>query len=238
MQALDNNQVLAAWERGRGLQEPWRALALLELALPEWDGAALAALPLAERNALLLRLHAETFGEHLLGFAECPLCGEQLELMLNARDLEQQLEASPEEVWLEDGNEVRMRAVTSDDLAALTHVPEEMQMHMLLNRTMTTCGAAGRTAGQNDAPPVAWLERFERLNTSAEIRCTVSCSACSQQPVLDLDVARFLWREVAVAARRTLGEIHLLARAYGWSERAILAMSSARRSAYLEMLSA
>jgi hypothetical protein len=33
-----------------------------------------------------------------------------------------------------------------------------------------------------------------------------------------------------------LGEIHELASAYGWSERAIAQMSAGRRAAYLEML--
>ena len=51
-------------------------------------------------------------------------------------------------------------------------------------------------------------------------------------------MARFLWKEVRNAARRLLGEIHQLASAYGWSERAIAAMGPGRRAAYLGMLSA
>ena len=54
---------------------------------------------------------------------------------------------------------------------------------------------------------------------------------------VDLDVARFLLREVAAAARRLMADIHELASAYGWSEAAIASMSAARRAAYLEMLS-
>jgi hypothetical protein len=53
-----------------------------------------------------------------------------------------------------------------------------------------------------------------------------------------LDNAGILWREVALAARRLLAEIHRLARAYGWSEQAITAMSATRRATYLEMLDA
>ena len=56
--------------------------------------------------------------------------------------------------------------------------------------------------------------------------------------MLDLDIAGFVWREVALAARRLLTEIHRLARAYGWSQQAIAAMSTPRRAAYLEMLDA
>ena len=45
-----------------------------------------------------------------------------------------------------------------------------------------------------------------------------------------------LLREVAAAARRLMADIHELASAYGWSEAAIVSMSTARRAAYLEML--
>ena len=44
----------------------------------------------------------------------------------------------------------------------------------------------------------------------------------------------FLWDEVDVRARRLLDEVHALAGAYGWSEQRILALSEARRRAYLD----
>ena len=40
-----------------------------------------------------------------------------------------------------------------------------------------------------------------------------------------------------IAAKRLLGEVHQLARAYGWPEATILAMSSRRRHFYLELVS-
>jgi len=238
MHALNNEKLLLAWERGNKLREPWRALALLQLALPEWDHAALAALPLAERNALLLRLRAETFGDQLQSFAVCPCCSAQLEIALNARDIERQLESPPEETWQENGRELRMRPATSNDLAVLAQVPLELQPRTLLEQTLTMHAADNEIEESTDELPPAWLERFDRLNASAEVRVRVACAACSQQPLLDIDIACYLWREIALAARRLLAEIHLLARSYGWSEQSILAMSPTRRGAYLEMLSA
>ena len=101
MYALDGERMLTAWERGREQREPWRALALLQVALPEWDIGALAALPLVERNALLLRLRAMTFGGRIEGFAVCPECGEQLQFVVNVADLERELRAPCEESWLD-----------------------------------------------------------------------------------------------------------------------------------------
>ena len=39
-------------------------------------------------------------------------------------------------------------------------------------------------------------------------------------------------------AKRLLMDVHLLARAYGWSEAEVLALSPARRRFYLEMVEA
>jgi hypothetical protein len=84
----------------------------------------------------------------------------------------------------------------------------------------------------------ALLEQFERLNAAAEIQVRLQCAACGAQPQLDLDIAHYLVREIAEAARRLLLEIHELASAYGWSERSIAGMTNARRAVYLEMLRA
>jgi hypothetical protein len=81
------------------------------------------------------------------------------------------------------------------------------------------------------------LARFERINASSEIRVQFRCAACQSRPLLDLDIAHFVLREITGAARRLVTEIHQLASAYGWSERSIATMSATRRAAYLEMLS-
>ena len=102
-----------------------------------------------------------------------------------------------------------------------------------MTRTVTRSDAE-----EFDSPQPGWLARFERLNASAEIRCAFECNCCGAAEVLDLDIERYLWREVSVAARRLLAEVHTIARAHGWSEQSILSMTSARRTAYLEMLQA
>ena len=234
MQALVGERILTAWEHGIECREPCRALALLATALPGSDAATLASLPLAERNALLMRLRTLTFGASIEGFAVCPECGAQLEFKLNAHDLEQAQSAPHEETWFEHGASMKMRPANSNDMAALVDAcNEEEARKLLLSRVMELpeldCASTESTE---------WIARFERMNAPAEIRCTLQCSACGARPVLDLDIAGFLWREVAVAARRLLAEIHTLARAYGWSEQSIVAMSAKRRSAYLEILEA
>lgn len=232
MHSLNGEKLLLAWERGLERQEPWRSLALLETAMPEVDTSELATLSLAERNAILLKLRAISFGKRIEGFAVCPDCEVPLEFVMNTDDLSRDgLEVS-EDTWWDGETKLRMRPANSIDLAAAMQAPSEQEACTLL---------LARTLGLHDTAVVPerrpeWVEKFDRLNESSEIRCVLPCAACGARPVLDLDIASFLWREVANAARRLLAEIHRLAAAYGWSDHSIAAMSSTRRNAYLEML--
>ena len=57
MRALAGELLLAAWEEGAPEHDLGRALTLLSIALPDADREQLGALPIAQRNLLLLRLH-------------------------------------------------------------------------------------------------------------------------------------------------------------------------------------
>jgi len=136
--------------------------------------------------------------------------------------------------WREKGRQYRLRAVTTDDLLAILGEPETgAAADLLLARCLEVSPAAGQRT-----PPAATQQRFGQLNAASELSCSVDCPGCSSRELLDLDMARFLWKEVRNAARTLLGEIHQLASAYGWSDRAIAAMGPGRRAAYLGMLSA
>jgi hypothetical protein len=230
--ALSGERILIAWERGLSMPEPWRPLALLELAMPETDIATLASMPLAERNAKLLELRSISFGRAIEAFATCPLCDAPLEFVLNADDLRRNVCTAAEETWIESKTEMHMRVANSNDLAAVVDsASEDDACAMLLARTMGIENTDVDFKAHSD-----WLTRFEHLNAVAETVCALTCEACAERSEIDFDIAGFLWREVGAAARRLLSEIHRLASAYGWSEREIAAMNPARRNAYLEML--
>jgi hypothetical protein len=61
------------------------------------------------------------------------------------------------------------------------------------------------------------------------------CPVCGHAGQTLFDIAGYLWEEIRTQAQRLLHEVHALARAYGWREGDILALSAARRRAYLEM---
>ena len=226
MQGLRGERLLAAWERGQTLREPWRALALLEAAGAGGSQAEWAQLPLAERNAQLMRVRVMTFGPQVEAFAECDACGEPLEFEVSAEALALPAAAAAQS----EGRGAR--AVNSADLAAaLESGASEDARAVLMERTL---GVDVR--GLDGPARAAYEAEFERWNAAAEMRCVLQCAACGARQISDFDIASFLWREVAQAARRMLAEVHRLARAYGWSEQAVLELSDARRNAYLDLL--
>jgi len=230
MGGLKGEKLLRAWELSRELPEQEAVLALLALAWPSRAMSDWLAMPLGERNTLLLELRAATLGRRMEAFAECPACGALLEFNLDVMELERQLRAQLAEVEVDSADGSARAANTGDLIAARGAESDEQARAILLARTVATSETEGSDAS------AAALERLERINAAAEIRVELACAECPARSVMDLDIAQFLLREVASAARRLIAEIHELASAYGWSERAIANMSAWRRAAYLEML--
>jgi len=80
--ALTENLLLSLWEEGEGTGRRGREALLLATAAPELSGEELT---VGQRNAVLLRVHARTFGERLDGFVRCPACDEALEVSSKQR---------------------------------------------------------------------------------------------------------------------------------------------------------
>jgi predicted RNA-binding Zn-ribbon protein involved in translation (DUF1610 family) len=200
--------VLRAWEAARDAHPAARAVALLAEAFPDRDD--LARLPVARRDALLARLRAATVGTRLDALADCPSCGETLGFSL---DLD--LGDGPEADAAGD-----VRLPTTEDLLAVAGEADLASARLALAR---------RCAPGLDPDAVA--AAIETTRTSVAL----DCPACGHAWLADVDVAEVFWAEVTAEARRLLHEVAALARAYGWREADVLAMSAARRRAYLEL---
>ena len=150
-----------------------------------------------------------------------------------------------------DGFTVRFRLPDSFDLAAVAgcREPEEAR-RLLLERCVLEVvrkgGEAQETSGSNpdsialrDLPGevVSGLSaQIGRADPGADIALDLTCPDCDHRWSITFDIVQFFWAEINNLAKRLLREVHTLARAYGWSEADILAMSAARRLAYLEMV--
>jgi hypothetical protein len=99
----------------------------------------------------------------------------------------------------------------------------------------------GKAIAASDLPPDirgAIMDRMEHEEPLANITLDAACPACGHRWRIVFDIVSFFWTEINAWAIRLMREVHLLASAYGWRERDILAMGARRRQRYLEMVSA
>jgi len=238
--ALTPTDLLSAWEHARGLHQVDQALVLLATAEPGMDHEALASLSIGERNLRLIALREHVFGPRLECLAECPRCTEQLEFSCSTADLRT---PTPEpgrpfeiEVDLARGGEHRkleFRKLNSYDLAAAAGTSDSAEARKLLAERALV------EPGDIDLPPAAVdavAVRLAEFDPQADVTVDLTCPSCGHGWPLAFDVASFVWSEVAAEARRLVRQVDVMARTYGWREADILAMSSARRQLYLELM--
>jgi len=240
MQALGAAQLLDLWEHGIELSLPRRALALLAASCPDVAAAHLAALTIGRRDALLMQLREHLFGSDVMLTTTCPACAETLESTialagLYAADL---LPAEIPCLLVAADRDIRFRLPTAGDLIDLPPHAEQA-CRTLLARCRVASSEADDDPGDVDAWPESDIEAISHAMASADPQAhtdiSMICAACAHRWDVAFDIASYLWREIDVWAKRTLREVHALARAYAWREQDILALGPTRRQLYLEL---
>ena len=245
----ESSRLLRAWEAGRDLSPAGRALAILGWGWPEADPRALAGLGIGARDRAILGLHARHFGPALECLADCPACGDSLELAFDAREIGAGADlpalmppdpAAPRRFG-RDGWELTYRLPTAGDLAAIDPSRGTAEARRTLRDAclIAAVDPDGSLASAGDVPPAvldAWEADLAEADPDAETRLDLTCPACGHRFAPLFDAVAHAWAAVDTLARRLLREVHRLAGAYGWSEAEILALSPTRRRAYLEQL--
>jgi hypothetical protein len=236
MRALTSSDFLDLWERGTGLHPLDQGLLILGAGLPEASYEGLADLRLGRRNAALAQLRCACFGNRLQAWMACPECGEKLELDMDGRSL---AETVPETQPHDEPNTVALnghafRLPTSRDLALAARESDPRSAAVRLLESCRLEPGESRTWSEEDLEEVG--RSMAKADPLAEVLWTLNCPVCGVECNPALDIAAFLWEEIAARARRLLREVHTLARAYGWTEKEILSLSEHRRAAYLEMV--
>jgi hypothetical protein len=242
MNILSAAELLNVWERGLGRSHFQKALILLATSCSDLSPGYLAELSIGQRDYLLLMLRKLTFGPSVIGLTNCSECGEALELKFDLSEILIRPKAKQERTFSYccAGYEVIFRLPNSLDLAAIDGSDDlDYAKAILLQRCILEVRHEGVELSSSMLPPVlaeAVAERMEKIDPQADILISASCTSCSHQWSVIFDIVSFLWSEIDAWARRLMVEVHTLARAYGWSEEKILAMSPFRRQFYLEMV--
>jgi hypothetical protein len=240
MRPLSAGELLQVWEWGQNRHPVDRALAILAMAWPEKTWEEITYLHLGQRDGELLALRECMFGPYLSGYAACPACGDELEFELDTSGLPKATPVSGEQIWNTDGLQIHFRYPNSRDLAALAQTGSvDAARTLLLERIITQIRQGQTKLTVQELPPEIGTSLQEYILESEpllEIQLALSCPACEHAWNILLDISTYLWAEISAQAQRLLGEVHLLASAYGWSEAEILGISEHRRARYLEMV--
>jgi hypothetical protein len=245
VESLSPAELLDVWERGQHQAHVERALTMLAAASPGASREMLAALSIGQRDACLIALRERLFGQQLTSLADCPACGERLEMSFSVVDIRASSNAEPAPMLSFDrsGYELRLRLPNSLDLLALAGCasPAEMRGRLfeqcvLSIRHQGRTESAALTAGMPAEIIDAAIEQIAQADPQADVQVDLICPCCRHQWQAGFDIVSYLWSELHARAIHLLREIHLLASSYGWRESDILNMSSWRRECYLEML--
>jgi hypothetical protein len=235
---LQPSALIDLWERAGSMDPVDRALALALAADPDRDEDALMDLPLGRRDELVLRVRRALEGDSLAAVAACPACGERAELVVDAADLCALAEGSPPAAPVEvDGVRAEWRSPTTRDVVAALSSADVSGA--LLGRCILRIEGPSGEMPVHDIPARLRSEIVDAMSAAdpvADLLIEVDCPGCAERFVVDVDVPRFVWDEIDARARRLLKEVDLLARAYGWTEPEVLALSDRRRATYLGLV--
>jgi hypothetical protein len=237
---------LALWEAAAGAVPAARDLALLEAGLPGADLATLHALSVAQCDARLLDLYEATVGPRLDAVFDCGTCGQTIEVTVDVPQLRAGI-APPASIvefppnrWVAmtaEGYDVRFRLPDNTDLAAVAALEPAKARAALADRIVRAWRDGVQVAVEALPSSVldAAVSAMAEEDPMADLALSTSCPWCGAESAARLDIGAVLWARVDADARRLLSDVDTLARAYGWAEAEIVALTEGRRRAYLEM---
>jgi hypothetical protein len=242
VRALTSSEIIQLWEKADHLHPIDQALSILQQVVAEHSRDDLAELPLGQRNGLLLLLRRSTFGDLLPGKSQCPQCGESVEFELSCHSLMQSRVKPQLQCLKQDGFHLEIRPLNSFDLAAAAaEQSTQIARQLLLRRCVAEARLQGESVGLDELPHTLQKRIAETAlaaDPQSEILLDLQCPSCRHTWQTLLDIGHILWLEISARAHRLLMEVHLLARAYGWGEEQILKLDPARRSSYLQLVTA
>ena len=241
--------LLELWESGLGRRPVERAVSVLQRALSE-DKEEVERLPIGRRDRLLLDLRERLFGSHMTAVTECGACAARIELEFEAEEIrassatDSATGSATESDGLNvtcEGYEVQLRLPDSRDVMQGIGLAPDAAVEELFARCVLQARKGEELVSARELPPAVVecvTESLAAADPQADTRLAVQCPECGRMNRPSFDIGTYLWHEMEAFALRLLRDAHELARAYGWAEGQILAMSATRRRCYLEMVRA
>jgi uncharacterized protein (UPF0212 family) len=224
--------LLNAWDQCSVLTPAKRAVLLAAHAAGE-TYECVESLSLGARDRFLFSLREFVFGPRLTARADCPKCGAGVESSFSTADISGNAPVAMAAVREMEVNGycISFRLPNGADLVAVEGLRDADEVRAkLLDRCILS-----RDSGSSAEAIEAVVAAMGDADPQADIQLALDCPACSHHWLAPFDIGSFFWTELTVWVRRVLREVHVLASAYGWTEREILSLSPQRRRMYLEM---
>jgi hypothetical protein len=243
--------LLQVWQAGSDASPGERGLLLLRVAAPALSEADCAALSAGQRDARLLELFRQLFGDIAGALVSCPNCCEQLEFDVALAEVNVAPPPDRQDRYtlVHCGHEIVYRLPSAGDLATLGMESCNDTLGVAVRSLAQRCVLAVHDAGgaqsdvglsgeAADALEAAMAAKVTEADPQALVMLTFDCPLCTAQSRAAFDIVEFLWRRLDVFARTLLRDVHVLASNYGWSEPEILALAECRRRHYIELIGA
>ncbi|MBS1703829.1 MAG: hypothetical protein JST12_19345 [Armatimonadetes bacterium] len=229
--------LLDLWERSAGMSPVERSLVLAS-----FEGSVESGAPLGRVAGHVLDLRSRLFGRRFELMSACPECGEPAEVEFAANQLPTPTSEDQTVEVAMDGYRVLARPANSLDVAYLLRFDEVEVAELALRKRCTLMAEyEGVPVELESIPTTVWAaveDALDALDPLAAAGVNLQCPTCSTEWRAQFDVTAIVYRELSIHARGILGQVDALARAYGWTEDAVLALSPARRRSYLDMVKA
>jgi hypothetical protein len=244
MNASLTGRILDMWDAGSTLDHTGRALLLLQLAQSGHEPGQRhdADLTIGERDRMLLDVREHLFGSHVDAVDLCESCGAQVQVTFELAHIRGDTTSGrPHELSVQTGDyEIEVRLPTSADLFAIRRCESvDIGRELLLARCVIRAQLHEARVDVDDLPESVRREIARAMGEAdplAFVELILACAACGHEWRRQFDIVDYLWSEVSRFGSRTLRDVHLLARHYGWSEDAIVGLSPIRRRRYLELV--
>jgi hypothetical protein len=190
--------------------------------------------PLGVHHQRVLDLHRRVVARPLDAVVDCERCGTENEFAVPVAAICAVPPPAPDAaVPLPVGDAVvRYRLPTLADLHAVAGAAYGEGMAALAALACLDGTAPACSAADLDRLARAW----DKLDPAAAVQVDLVCAGCGDDITADVAVAEFVARDLDRVVDALLRQVDVLARAYGWSEDAILALPAARRLRYVELI--
>lgn len=237
-QIVSSAHLLHVWDQGQAGQ-PYQAVKLLlEAMLPPEARETIDSWTIGQRDGQLLQVRERLFGQQMACIARCPQCSEQAEFTLSTIDLRQPVAEPSAPLSLQaNGYGIDYHLPTLADLDQVAALDDRRAA--LLQRCIIRATHHGKDIDAGTLPD-ALLDQIAasmgEVDAQAFIELDLVCPACAAPWQAPFDIVSYLWQEFGSWARRIQREVHIIATAYGWSEKEILQLSPIRRQAYMNLI--